>query len=163
MTLLTRRALCASAPGLIAATTEAPMPETGSAAIRLVIERYAAAWSRGDLPGIAACYHEGFVLHYFGAHALSGMHVGKAAALRALADFSRRTRRELVAILDTPIGAERGAIVVRERLGGAEVERVLVYSVAEGLLKECWVYDQDQHFIDGLIEQPRQAEGVSTG
>ena len=153
MTMLTRRALCASAPGLIAATTEAAtMPTTGSDAIRMVIERYAAAWSRGDLPGITACYHEAFVLHYFGRHALAGAHVGKAAALRALAEFSRRVRRELVAILDTPIGAERGAVVVREKLGGTEVERVLVYTVADGLLKECWVYDQDQRFIDALME-----------
>jgi hypothetical protein len=129
------------------------MANAGAADIRAALEGYAAAWVRGDLPAITAGYHDAFVLHYFGAHGLAGAHVGKAAALRALAEFSRRTRRELVRIVDTLIGPERGALVVREKLGAEriEVERVLVYTVADGLLKECWVYDQDQQLIDRLV------------
>jgi uncharacterized protein len=155
---LTRRALCASGPGLIALSTTltagaAVMPGSPAGAVRDPIERYAEAWTRGDLRSITACYHDDFVLHYFGRHALAGVHVGKAAALRALAEFSRRTGRELVAVVGTLRGAERGAIVAREKLGPEriEVERVLVYSFADGLLKECWVYDQDQRLIDRLV------------
>lgn len=121
--------------------------------IRRAVERYAAAWRSGDLAAIAACYHEGFTLHYFGANALSGDHRGKPAALGVLADFSRRTRRRLVEIVAVLAGPERGAVIAREALGpdGVEVERVLVYAVRDGLLKDCWVYDQDQALIDRLV------------
>ena len=121
--------------------------------IRAAVERYAAAWKAGDLAAIAACYHEGFTLHYFGANALSGDHVGKAAALATLGEFSRRTRRRLVEIVAVTAGPERGAVIAREALGpqGLEMERVLVYAVEDGLLKDCWVYDQDQALIDRLV------------
>ena len=124
------------------------------AEIRTALDRYAAAWVRNDLAAIVACYHDDFTLHYFGHNALSGRHVGKAAALAVLADFTRRTARQLTAVKDVMAGADRGAIVARERLGpspGIEVERVLVYAVVDGQLRECWVYDQDQPLIDRLI------------
>lgn len=126
---------------------------TDAAQIRTAMERYVAAWTSGDLAAIAACYHDEFTLHYFGRHALSGDHVGKARALQVLAEFTRRTKRQLVAIVATLAGNDRGAIVVREALGPSrvEVERVLVYTFAGSLLRECWVYDQDQRAIDELI------------
>jgi uncharacterized protein len=41
---------------------------------------------------------------------------------------------------------------VRELFGRdgntAEVERLLVYSVKDGLLLDCWVYDRDQATVD---------------
>ena len=121
--------------------------------IRSAVERYAAAWKSGDMAAIVACYHDDFTLHYFGRNALSGDHVGKAAALKTLAEFSMRTKRRLVSIVATLAGAERGAVIAREALGpnGQEAERVLVYTVKDGLLHECWVYDTDQRFIDELI------------
>ena len=33
----------------------------------------------------------------------------------------------------------------------AEVERLLVYSVRDGLLDHCWVYDQDQSLVDEFL------------
>lgn len=127
----------------------------GEDTVRSVLEAYAAAWKSGDLAAIAARYHDDFTLHYGGGNALSGVHVGKVAALRVLADFSRRTERRLVEIVDVMAGPHRGAIVARERLGhgdtAVEVERLLVYIVAEGLLRECWVYDGDQALIDRLV------------
>lgn len=123
----------------------------GGPEIRAAVERYAEAWRSGDLPAIAACYADGFTLHYGGRHALSGDHVGKAQALRTLAAFSARTGRRLVAIVDVLAGAERGAVIVREAFGGTEALRVLVYRVEDGLLAECWVLDMDQALIDGLV------------
>lgn len=123
--------------------------------VRLVLEAYAAAWKSGDLAAIAALYHGDFTLHYGGANALSGVHAGKATALAILADFSRRTGRKLLDIVDVMAGPHRGAIVASERLGrgeaAVEVERLLVYTVSGGLLHECWVYDADQALIDRLI------------
>lgn len=127
----------------------------GDAGIRAALERYAAAWTANDLGAIVACYHDRFTLHYFGANPLSGVHVGKPAALAALAEFGRLTGRQLLAVIDILAGADLGAILARERLGRAgdarEVERVLVYRVEHGLLAECWVYDADQALIDALL------------
>ena len=33
----------------------------------------------------------------------------------------------------------------------AEVERLLAYAVRDGLLSECWVYDQDQALVDAFL------------
>ena len=123
--------------------------------IRDAVDRYAKAWAAGDLAGIVGCYAEGFTLHYGGSNALSGRHAGKAAALATLAEFSKRTGRKLVRIVDVMAGDERGVVIAREALGPedarVEVERVLVYRVEAGLFAECWVYDQDQPLIDRLV------------
>src|SRR3954471_17631244 len=93
-------------------------------------------------------YHNDFTLHYFGHNPLAGDHAGKAAALGILAEVTRRTNRKLLAIVDVMAGPERGALLVRERFERdgrtAEIERVLVYTVRDGQLSECWVYEQDQ-------------------
>lgn len=121
--------------------------------IRDAVERYVAAWNSGDMAAIVACYHDDFMLHYGGRNALSGDHRGKAAALATLAEFSRRTGRKLVRIVDVLAGAQRGCVIARETLGpdAVEIERVLVYAVRDGLLHECWVHDHDQPLIDALV------------
>lgn len=123
--------------------------------IHAAVNRYARAWAAGDMTAIFACYSDDFTLHYAGSNALSGDHVGKAAALATLADFSRRTGRKLVRIVDVLSGRERGVVIAREALGPddarVEVERTLVYRVAGGVFTECWVYDQDQALIDRLV------------
>jgi hypothetical protein len=49
-------------------------------------------------------------------------------------------------------GPRRGAVVARELFSRdgrtAEVERLLVYAVKDGLLSDCWVYDRDQATVD---------------
>ena len=123
--------------------------------VRAVLERYAAAWTSGDLARIFACYHDDFALHYFGRNAFAGDHVGKAAALKVLGEFSRRSKRRLLEIVDILAGPERGALLARElvthRGAEIEIERLFLYRVADGLLRECWLYDQDQHLIDDII------------
>jgi ketosteroid isomerase-like protein len=127
------------------------MTTTRESEIRTAIERYAAAWGDGDLATLIDCYHDDLTLHWFGAHALSGDHAGKGAALAALGEFTRRTGRGLPKIVATMAGPDRGAIVAREVLGGTEVERVLVFTVRDGRLFECWVYDQDPAVVDRAV------------
>jgi ketosteroid isomerase-like protein len=134
-----------------------PSSENAAAAesIRRAVSRYAAAWLAGDLKTILTSYHDDFTLHYFGRNPLSGVHQGKPAALAVLAEVTRRANRKLVGIVDIMAGPERGAILVREifqRNGKTEeMERLLVYSVRDGLLRECWVYDQDQPLVDWFL------------
>jgi ketosteroid isomerase-like protein len=122
---------------------------------RQAISRYATAWLAGDRASLAACYHDDFTLHYFGRNPLAGDHTGKAAALGILAEVTRRTNRRLLAIVDVMAGPDRGALLVRERFERdgrtAVVKRLLVYAVRDGLLGECWVYDQDQALVDAFL------------
>lgn len=122
---------------------------------RDVIARYAALWLAGDFANLFALYADEFVLHYGGAHRLSGTHVGKDAALKAMGAFSAATGRKLVAVIDTMAGPERAVQIVRERMttpeGAREVERVFVYRIENGSMRECWLYDSDQALIDRLI------------
>jgi ketosteroid isomerase-like protein len=135
--------------------TDKPDDTDNQAAIernRKAVTRYARAWLAGDRPTLAACYHDDFTLHYFGRNPLAGDHRGKAVALAILAEVARRTNRKLLGIVDIMAGPERGALLVRERFErdgkAAEFERLLVYAVRDGLLWECWVWDQDQAAVD---------------
>ena len=120
--------------------------------VRAAVGRYATAWLAGDRAAIAACYHDEFTLHYAGQNPLAGTHRGKAAALAALGEVARRANRRLLSIDDIMAGPRRGAILARESFSRdgrtAELERLLVYAVRDGLLRECWVYDRDQATVD---------------
>jgi ketosteroid isomerase-like protein len=133
------------------AADNAPVAES----IRRAVSGYAAAWLAGDRQAMLASYHDDFTLHYFGRNPLAGIHRGKPAALAILAEVTRRSNRKLSGIVDVMAGPEHGALLVREifqRDGKtAEVERLLVYSVRDQLLWQCWVYDQDQALVDAFL------------
>jgi ketosteroid isomerase-like protein len=126
-----------------------------TAAVRGAVARYATAWLAGDRAALAACYHDDFTLHYAGRNPLAGTHRGKAAALAALAEVARRANRKLLGVDDIMAGPQRGAILARESFSRngrtAELERLLVYAVRDGLLSECWVYDRDQAMVDAFF------------
>ena len=126
-----------------------------TAAVRAAVTRYARAWLAGDRAAIAACYHDEFTLNYAGQNPLAGTHRGKAAALAILAEVTRRANRKLLDIDDVMAGPKRGAILARELFSKngrtAELERLLVYTVRDGLLSECWVYDRDQAAVDAFF------------
>jgi ketosteroid isomerase-like protein len=109
-----------------------------SESTRRAVSRCATAWLAGDRQVMLASYHDDFTLHYFGRNPLAGVHRGKSAALAILAEVTRRTKRRLLGIVDIMAGPERGALLVREIFNrdgrSAEVERLLVYSVRDGLL-----------------------------
>jgi limonene-1,2-epoxide hydrolase len=117
--------------------------------------RYAEAMRTGDSATIRASYGEDIVLHYAGANPLSGPHRGMPAMLAAMGEMRRRSGRRLLEVVDVMIGAERACIVLRERFARDgethEVERLGVYRVAGGKIRECWVFDEDQALIDRLL------------
>jgi ketosteroid isomerase-like protein len=122
--------------------------------IARVLDDYCDAWRAGDLARIVGAYHDDFTLHYFGESPLAGTHRGKASALAALGEATRRSSRHLVEIVDVLAGRELGAIVAVERVGPAgqttDIRRVLVYRVRDELLVECWLYDENQRLVDAL-------------
>ena len=122
-----------------------------------VLQAYSAAWLAGDLDAVLGAYHDDIELHYMGTSPLAGTHVGRSAAFEALGQASLRASRTLIAVEDVLVGASLGALVAIEDLGDPprRVRRVLLYRVKDGKLRECWLYDEDQRFIDGLWSTER--------
>jgi len=128
--------------------------------ILAVVQRYAQAWAANDLKAIVDCYHDEVVFHYFGRSPLAGTHRGKAACLAVLKQVKERTNRRLVAIRDVLAGEHFGLIVAVEQFEHqgrpVELERQLRYVVKDGKLSECWIYDEDQRWVDEVLSSTAQ-------
>jgi ketosteroid isomerase-like protein len=116
------------------------------------VRRYAEAWRANDIAAVLAMYHDDFILHYFGESPLAGDHVGRDAAIATLMEATTRSRRQLDDIEDVLGGDTFAAIIAREGVGDPAriVRRVFVYTVRDGKLAECWLYDEDQRLMDRL-------------
>jgi hypothetical protein len=117
-----------------------------------VLRLYANAWLASDLDAVLASYHEDIELHYMGQSPLAGTHRGRDAAFLALGQASVRTSRKLIAVEDVLVGDSLGALIALEDLGSPpqRVRRILLYRVQDEMLRECWLFDEDQRFIDKL-------------
>lgn len=117
-----------------------------------VLRAYARAWLASDLEKVLASYHEDIELHYMGESPLAGTHRGRDAAFTVLAEATTRTTRKLVDVEDVLVGESMGALIVVEDLGdiATRVRRVLLYRVQDEKLRECWLFDEDQRFIDSM-------------
>ncbi len=126
-----------------------------------VLRSYADAWLAADLEKVLGSYHEDFVLHYMGESPLAGTHEGRDAALETLGLASFRASRKLVAVEDVLAGEELGAIVAIEEIGEPprQVRGVPLYRVLDGMLGECWLFDEDQRFIDRLWSTDPETPG----
>jgi ketosteroid isomerase-like protein len=120
-----------------------------------VVRAYTDAWLAGDVAAVVDLYHDDLVLHYGGAHALSGDHVGKEAALTALLTIQARTDRVPLEVLDVMSSSDHATAWVRERWTVAgeahELTRAMIYRVVDGRLAECWLYDDDQALVDRAL------------
>ena len=117
-----------------------------------VLRAYAKAWLASDLEKVLASYHDDIELHYMGESPLAGSHRGRDAAFAALGQASVRTSRKLIDVEDVLVGDSLGALIAVEDLGEPprRVRRVLLYRVQDEKLRECWLFDESQRFIDGL-------------
>ena len=123
--------------------------------IATTLHAYAEAWLAADLDKILASYHDDVVLHYMGDSPLAGSHVGRAAVFEVLGQATIRSSRRLIEIEDVLVGGRLGALLAVEELGDPprRMRRVLAYRVEEHKLRECWLYDEDQRFVDHLWSQ----------
>ncbi len=117
-----------------------------------VLKAYSEAWLASDLDKVLASYHDDIELHYMGDSPLAGSHRGRDAAFAALGQASVRTSRKLIAVEDVLVGESLGALIAVEDLGDPprRVRRILLYRVQDEKLRECWLFDEDQRFIDQL-------------
>jgi len=117
-----------------------------------VLKAYAEAWLASDLDKVLASYHDDIELHYMGTSPLAGSHRGRDAAFAALGQASLRTARKLIAVDDVLVGESLGALIAVEDLGDPprRVRRILLYRVQDEKLRECWLFDEDQRFVDQL-------------
>lgn len=117
-----------------------------------VLRTYVRAWLSGDLDVVLASYHDEIELHYMGKSPIAGTHRGRDAAFAALGQASVTTSRKLIDVEDVLVGDSLGALIAVEDLGDPprRVRRVLVYRVQDEKLRECWLFDEDQRFIDHL-------------
>jgi len=117
-----------------------------------VLREYAKAWLASDLEKVLASYHDDIELHYMGESPLAGTHRGRDAAFAVLGQASTRTARRLIDVEDVLVGEFLGALIAVEDLGepAQRVRRVLLYRVEDEKLRECWLFDEDQRFIDSL-------------
>ncbi len=116
------------------------------------LRAYADAWLAADLEQVLGSYHDDIVLHYMGESPLAGTHTGKEAVFAVLGQASYRTSRKLLEVEDVLVGENLGALLAIEEIGDPprRVRRVLLYRVQDGKLRECWLYDEDQRFVDEL-------------
>jgi ketosteroid isomerase-like protein len=120
-----------------------------------VLREYATAWLASDLEKVLASYHDDIELHYMGQSPLAGTHRGRDAAFTVLGQASMRTNRKLIDVEDVLVGESLGALIAVEELGdpAQRVRRVLLYRVQDEKLRECWLFDENQRFIDALWSQ----------
>jgi ketosteroid isomerase-like protein len=122
-----------------------------------VAREYADAWVAGDAATMVGFYADDIVLHYFGKSPLAGDHIGKAAALAALARISALTKRGTPEIHDVLASEMHAAILAKESWMDGEtpvsLNRILLYHVRDGQFTECWIYDEDQRLVDAMFSR----------
>jgi ketosteroid isomerase-like protein len=136
-------------------TTTTPAVSTNAAD---VVRSYCDAWMASDTVAVLSHYHADLTLHWPGSHHLAGQHVGQQASLEALMALQAATNRVPSEIVDVMVGRRGVAVNVIEKWtrshdDGSQdtsmnVSRALVFTVEDGLLRTCHVYESAQPAID---------------
>jgi len=129
--------------------------EAGRDAAVELIQRYFEA-VRTDHLQTAALYAPDATLHYIGRHVLGGVYHGP----REILELFRRSRDAFRGMqrldLHDVVANERHAVALlrgsAERDGNhLEWQRVVVFHVRDGLIREQWIHDSDQHVIEEAL------------
>jgi ketosteroid isomerase-like protein len=117
-----------------------------------VVRNHCDAWLAGDVAALFDAYHDDVVLEWPGRHRLAGAHRGKDAALAALIALQAATDRTVLRVDDVTVGERSVVALVTERWTGdgvtLELDRALEYTVADGLILTCRIYESDQAAVD---------------
>ncbi len=131
---------------------------------RDIVQTYCDAWMAADAVAILTCYHDDLTLDWFGTHHLAGTHTGMQASLDALLNLQAATNREPVEVEQILSGPDSVIAVVRERWTSPtdpsqvlEHQRALEFTVADGKLRTCRIYETAQAEIDEWLGLRRSA------
>ncbi|MFV0308788.1 MAG: nuclear transport factor 2 family protein [Desertimonas sp.] len=136
-----------------------------------VVRSYCDAWLNGDTLAVLGLYHDDLTLQWSGRHRFAGTHDGQQASIAALLGLQAVTNRVPVRIVDVLEGAESVAVVVEERWtrdgeeSAPEVlehRRVLDYTVENGKLRTCRIYESAQREVDDWIDATDATAGPPT-
>ncbi|MEO1057200.1 MAG: nuclear transport factor 2 family protein [Actinomycetota bacterium] len=121
-----------------------------------VVRAYCDAWLAGDVMAVLAMYHDDLTLMWPGRHPLAGTYQGVSTAVEALLALDAATNRVPVEVIDVLGGAHGAVAIVRERWSrgdhdSIEVQRALHYTVRDGRLHTCRVFEFDQPSIDDWL------------
>jgi uncharacterized protein len=121
-----------------------------------VVRAYCDAWMARDTTTILSLYHRDLNLHWPGRHHLAGVHEGQAASINALLALQTITNRLPIEIVDIMPGRNSVMVIVNERWSNTEVEpieltRALDFTVLEGQLRTCRIFESDQAAVDDWI------------
>jgi ketosteroid isomerase-like protein len=120
-----------------------------------LIRRYFDA-VRTDHSQTVALYAPDATLHYVGRHVLGGVYHGPQEIL----DLFRRSREafrgtQLLELHDVVAGDRHAVALLKGSAdrGGKHLEwqRVVVFHVQDGLIREQWIHDSDQHVIEEAL------------
>ncbi len=121
-----------------------------------VVRSYCDAWLKGDSMVILSHYHQELTLHWPGRHRLGGSHQGLTASINALLALQAITNRTPTRIVDVCAGHQSIIVVVLERWSDddrtVEVKRLLEFTVRDGKLHTCQVYETDQAAVDEWVD-----------
>ena len=123
------------------------------------VRRYAEAWKANDIATVLDLYHDDFVLHYFGDSPLRRPPRRSGGRHRDADGGDDPVASQLDAIEDVLGGDTYAAIIAREGVGEplTVVRRVFLYTVRDSKLAECWLFDEDQRFVDRLWSAPPES------
>ncbi len=148
-----------------------PVIAAGPPAERLadqqIVERYCAAWIAGDTLAVVSLYHPDLELQWPGVHRLAGTHHGRDDSINALLALQAVTNRTPVDLVDVLIGSHSVMAVVDERwtdptpgeTNTIVMRRHLDFTVLEGQLRTCRIYESDQAVVDDWIERVSMSLG----
>lgn len=122
-----------------------------------LIDRYLNAWMAGDVETAIGCYSEDVILHILGEHPLAGVYRGKKAVRDYIDKLVEVTggNVQLVKPYGVLVSDTLAVDLVRSRFKRGdetlELNRCVVYRLADQEIKEFWVHDDDQEAVDAFF------------
>jgi uncharacterized protein len=124
--------------------------------IEELMEAYLTAAKAGDWEAAFAYMSEDVVMNVPGRSQYAGRHEGKAANREYLAAMLEGTTSVEVELVDSLVGSDHVALVLRERITRPDrvldMERVNVYRVRDGALVEVSIFEANQYEVDEFAE-----------
>ena len=118
-----------------------------------VLRAYVDAIRAGDRQAAFALLADDVVGHVPGRSPMAGEKRGKAAVVGYIDDaFARAHGDVTVELIDTLVGPDHIALIVRERLVAPDrtldIRRANLYRVADNKITEIWIYEHNQYAVD---------------